>query len=316
MRIEVNEMKEKKTRGLQCKRWAVYAMIAAALLAIMILSTGCHANADNTNGTNATIRSKPYSQDLENRLKAAISNDTSNNNTARPDYLPPEMFARLPPMPGDFYQVRELVRIGRITDFDKLEDRYWQQPEFFPHFEDLGLPILQNPPKDRWGAYGIATYPADSVSSINPGESLDVYFFIKSNYLVETYQGIDLAVGYPAKADIISGYDLPDGAKKVEQDPNTTQKHITATVDPAIFILEPNFPIYNTNGTRKLKMTINVSSDTPPGNYVISLDTAPVPKDIEEGWLKQYLNLYTSGSMTKLDRPYYQAFVHVNGGGK
>lgn len=290
-------------------------LISAAILLIIISIAGCEDEGlDGGLGTNATIKEKPYSSYLEERISSETSNHTLKQDK-RPDYLPEAMFSRLPEFPEDFYRIKSLVELNRITDFGALEDRYWMQPEFFPHFEDIGVPILQNPPKDRWGAYGIATYPADSVSSVVAGESLDVYFFIKSNYLVETYQGINLVTKYPESTKIQSGFEMPDGSKTVEQDPEAARKYIDVSITPNPFILEPNFPVYNVNGTRKIKVTISVSEDTPSGNYVVTLDTATVPEEYEQKWLKEYLNMYTSGGMTKIDRPYYQVFIEVGKGG-
>jgi hypothetical protein len=141
-----------------------------------------------------------------------------------------------------------------------------------------------------------------------------MYFYIKSGYLVETYQGINLAASYPASAQIASGAELPDGTRAVNQDPAVAQRHLSIKADPGQFVLEPNFPIYNVNGTRRVKVTVTADATAPAGNYVVALDTATVPQKIEQEWMKQYLNLYTSGGMTKIDRPYYQAFIHVNGG--
>jgi hypothetical protein len=300
---------DKKQGGKKMKN-TTKATIAIALIAAMIMITGCgQAKLETT----ADIREDaPYSEELQKRIVAEQSAEKPGEE--RPDYLPKEMFARLPEFPKDFYQVRSLVRIGRITDFGNLEDKYWMQPEFFPYFEEIGLPLLQNPPKDRWGAYGIAVYPGDSVASIAPGESLDFYFFIKSNYIVETYQGVNLVPMFPEKASIETGYEFPDGTKDVKQDPAKAEKYLKVTVEPNPFILEPNFPIYNYNGTRKVRFTVTASSDTPPGKYVIGLDTGNVPDEYEQRWLKEYLNMYTSGGMTKIDRPYYRAFISVAGG--
>ncbi len=255
---------------------------------------------------------KPYSEALEERLAKELSNETRTE--SRPDYLPAAMFSRLPGFPEDFYRVKTLIELGRIVDLENLGPEYWMQPEFFPHFEDIGVPLLQQPPEDRWGAYGIAVYPADSVSTIVAGESLDIYFFIKSNYLVETYQGINFEVKYPDSATIESGFEMPDGTKNVRQNSSEVEAYFDVKIDKNPFILEPNFPIYNVNGTRKIRITVTVSEDTPPGNYVVTLDTGNVPEEHEQKWLKEYLNLYTSGGMTKIDRPYYQAFIQIKGG--
>jgi hypothetical protein len=285
--------------------------VAVALIALIALTACGPPPTANVTAGNET-QAKPYSAELERRIAAA--QEAPNATSQRPDYLPAAMFSRLPPMPEDFYQVRQMVRTGMITDLAAVNDSYWQQPEWFPHFEDTAVPLLEHPPENRWGAYGIAVYPADSVSTINAGDSLDMYFYIKSGYLVETYQGINLAASYPASAQIASGAELPDGTRAVNQDPAVAQRHLSIKADPGQFVLEPNFPIYNVNGTRRVKVTVTADATAPAGNYVVALDTATVPQKIEQEWMKQYLNLYTSGGMTKIDRPYYQAFIHVNGG--
>lgn len=259
--------------------------------------------------TGAEILDHPYSDDVGAALEKMSGQPGTGSE--RPDYLPEDMFERLPEMPKDFYQVRSLIRSGRLTDLENLEPEYWQQPEFFPHFEDIGVPLLSNPPEGRWGAYGLATFPADTVVAIRQGETLNTYFMIKSSYLVETYQGINLEPTYKDEIVIQSGFSMPDGSKTIEQDPAKVKEYFTVTLDPDPFVLYPNYPKYNINGTKKVRVTISASPETPPGNYVIGLDTAEVPDEYEQRWLREYLNLYTSGGLTKIDRPYFQAFVEV-----
>lgn len=287
----------------------------AKLVAVMILLlfvgviAGCTPTDDKL-GTNAPIRDKPYSADLEERIQRALTNQTVIR-TTRPDYLPAEMFVNLPEFPADFYDVRNLVRLGRIADFENLEEKYWMQPEFFPQFEEIAVPLLQHPPEGRWGAYGLAVFPSDSVVSINPGDSLDVYFFVKSGYLVETFQGIQFNPVYPGKADILSGVEMPDGARSVTQDKNKVEDYFDVKIDPNPFLLEPNFPLYRREGTKKVKVTLTAKEYAPQGNYVIGLDTGTVAEELEQAWLKKHLTKYASAGLTKIDRPYYQVFVHV-----
>ena len=287
----------------------------ACIAALVLLASACAPVKTDVGNllTNASIRDKPYSQVLEQRIASAEQNVTPDQQ--RPDYLPAAMFARLLPMPKDFYQVRMLVRLGRIADLDTLEEQYWQQPEFFPNFEEIGVKVLQNPPKDRWGAAGLASYPAETIETIVPGETAKSVFYLKSNYLVETYQGISLGATYPATLGISQGVALPDGNRSVTQDPDVVKNYFDVKVTPAQFVLEPNFPIYSVNGTKKVMVEVTAKSGTPQGDYVIALETQSVPKDLTTTWTRQYLNLYTDGSSTKLDRPYYSMFVHVTNGG-
>jgi len=275
-------------------------LLLVAMLILAVFAVGCN-----------VTENKAYDPELEERVAEALERGETFEQD-RPDYLPENMFSLLPEFPKDFYSVRQLVRTGTISDFGELEEEYWKQPEFFPNFEDIGLPILQNPPKDRWGAQGYMTYPADTLSMVRPGEQLDVYFFIKSSYLVETYQGIMFDHSFPSSAQVTGG-ELPEGGTAVQQDPETTASYFTVEITPNPFILEPNFPVFRPKGTVRMKATITASPETPPGNYVVAFDTIEVPEEQESLWIKQYLNRYVSGTMTKLSKPYHQAFLTVPG---
>jgi hypothetical protein len=302
--------KPRKKLNLNLNR--IFTIIFAVILVLIILfgTTKCK----QSDVEPLLDSERPYSDVLVRRLQGSAEANTSPTNI-RPDYLPSQMFINLPDMPNDFFQIRQLIRLGRITDFENLEPEYWMQPEFFPYFEEIALPLLQNPPENRWGAYGIAVYPADWVSVVSPGDNLDLYFFIKSGYIVETFQGINLVNIFPESAQMTTGIELPGGIKSVNQNTQMAEEYFDVKITPDLFVLEPNFPIYRINGTIKVKLSINVSENTPSGDYVIALDTAEVPDDYEQAWIREHLNMYTSGGMTKIDRPYYQAFIRVTDGG-
>lgn len=252
---------------------------------------------------------KPYSSHLEQRVANKLQGENMELNSKR-DYLPAAMFVNLPEMPDDFYGMRTLMRTNQIKDLKKVGEEYWQQPEWFPMFEETGLAVLQNPPENRWGSQGYMVYPADSVSVAEPGQTVLMSFWIKSGYLVETYQGINFGVSFPKSAKIVTGQRLVDGSNGVEQNSSVSQ-YFETNIGPKMFILEPNFPVYSRNGTRRVDVEVRVSEDTPEGNYVVAFDTVNVPEEQQEEWLMEYKNLYISGGMTKIDRPYYQAFITV-----
>ncbi|MBN1385664.1 hypothetical protein JW968_01660 [Candidatus Woesearchaeota archaeon] len=274
-------------------------ILLIAIAAMLI--TGCAGPPDKVDDT-------PYSDVLAQRI-AAAENGTSKSE--RPNYLPEAMFKNLPGFPEDFYQMRILVISGKLQDLSTIGEEYWQQPEWFPHFEDIGVPMLQSPPKDRFGAQGFSVYPADSVTVLKPGGVSEAIFWIKSGYLVETYQGMNLNVVYPASGSITTGYELPGGAKSVQQDPDEATKYFEVDIGPEEFILEPNFPIYRIDGTKKITLKITATEFAEPGNYVIGIDSSEVDDEKEKEWVLEYKNLYTSGGMTKLGRPMYQAFIQV-----
>ncbi len=254
-------------------------------------------------------KQQAYSSELEKRIQREESGQTQKS--VRPDYLPSEMFKNLPKMPDDFYQKRSLVQSNIITDITNISEAYWLQPEWFPKFESNAVPVLANPPKDRWGAYGIAVYPPESVSGVKPGESLDMVFWLTSGYLVETYQGFKLEGIFPVSSST-SASAMLSGATSIHQDPETVKKYFNIEVTPNVFVLNPNFPIFSKDGTKRIKVRITAAKDTPPGDYLVAVDTVPPSADQETTWIKQYLNRYASGKYVKLDRPYYQAFISVS----
>ena len=274
-------------------------LVCVVLIMLVVFTVGC----STITGNNV------YDPELEEKVAQALAKGETFEQD-RPDYLPEDMFSLLPEFPKNFYSIRQLIRTGVITDLGEVGSEYWMQPEFFPNFEQIGLPVLQNPPKDRWGAQGYLTYPGDTISSIRSGETLDVYFFVKSSYLVETYQGLMFDYKFPASASVQGG-ELSPGKTSVEQDPAKVASYFTVKLAPNPFVLEPNFPVFRPGGTVRVKATITASPETPAGDYVIAFDTADVPDEQEQDWIKKYLNLYVSGTMTKLSKPYHQAFLVV-----
>ena len=85
-----------------------------------------------------------------------------------------------------------------------------------------------------------------------------------------------MGILFPAQATVASGVELPDGSRSVSQDPTEVKDYFEVEVDPNPTVLEPNFPIYRSGGTRKIKVTVSAKPETPLGNYVIGLDTTGV----------------------------------------
>lgn len=253
--------------------------------------------------------SKPYSSDLESRIERELAQ--AKINQQRPDYLPGAMFQELPPFPKDFYQMRVLVHYGRITDLSKIGPEYWMQPEWYPDFEKIGVPLLQNPPKDRWAAVGYGIYPGDAVVTTSSGESVTLYTYLRSSYLVETYQGMQLVPIYPDSGTIETGYEFPDGTKTVNQNPESVKNYFDVSFEPNLFVLEPSFPIFKDGYIKRIVTKIDVAPNTPPGKYIIGIDIVSPPKEQVDEWIWEYKNLYTSAGMTQVGRPWYRAFIEI-----
>jgi hypothetical protein len=232
------------------------------------------------------------------------------NPAERPEYLPEAMFKELPEMPADFYKVREMVRSGEIRNLNEIWPEYYLQPEWFPGFEESGVPLLQNPPEDRWGAFGLGSYPSDTSASLVVGETLALVFYMRSSYLVETYQGISLVPVFPKNTALPEGFAMADGTTSITQEPSVSE-YFDVEVSPSVFLIEPNFPIYSKQSTQKVEVRITAKETIPLGNYVVAIDVGDAPLEQEEGWAKEHQNKYAGSSITKIGRPYYQAFIKV-----
>jgi hypothetical protein len=277
-------------RARQMRSAAIIAAIAMilAIAMMLLLVTGCKEK-QKAGAEASIIEGKP---------------------SVRPDYLPDVMFKNLPEMPADFYQMRDSMRSGKIRDLGKIGLEYYMQPEWFPNFEEAGLPLLQNPPEGRWGAFGFGSYPSDTVSTLVAGDTLKLHFYMRSSYLVETYQGISLTASFPESEAMVEGYTLPDGSAGVTQDP-AVKNYFDVEVSPKIFVLEPNFPIYSKNGTILVELSVTAKENAEPGNYVVAVDAGDAPDELHEQLAEMYGNRYAGSSFTKINRPYYRAFIVV-----
>jgi hypothetical protein len=188
---------------------------------------------------------------------------------------------------------------------------YYGQPEWIPYFESIGVRVIKNVSTTRFGAYGYMTYPGDSVLYLHAGDSMLRQFWVRSGYIITTYQGLNWATVYPASAELLSVYSLADGSRMVQQNPALAGTYFTVDITPQEYVLPPNFPYFNPNATVEMQVNVTVNVGTPVGNYVIGIDTAPVSPGAEQAWTEQYLTRYTSGGMVNANRPRYLIFVSV-----
>ena len=225
----------------------------------------------------------------------------------RPDYLPAVVFKNLPPFPTDFYETRVLVQYGKM-DLQDFGPEYWKQPEWYPNFEGPGVAMMQNPPMDRWGAWGIGAYPSDMMVITDQGTNFTATTYIYTSWLVKTYQGVGLQTAYPAKTAV----PYEEAGFMVVQDPEEASTYFDVSFDPTYMLLEPAFPIFGEGWTQKVLVKVKVKPDAKPGNYVIGVKAGGAPAEMERQWLRQYMTDYVTSSFASgLDRPYFQITVVV-----
>ncbi len=225
----------------------------------------------------------------------------------RPDYLPAIVFKNLPPFPTDFYETRVLVQYGKM-DMQDFGPEYWKQPEWYPNFEGPGVAMMQNPPMDRWGAWGLGAYPSDMLVVTDQGTNFTATTYVYTSWLVKTYQGVGLETDYPAETAV----PYEETGFKVVQDPEEAKKYFDVSFDPAYMLLEPAFPIFGENWTQKVLVKVHVKPDAKPGNYVIGVNAVAPPGDIEKQWFREYRTDYVTSSFASgIERPYFQITVVV-----
>jgi hypothetical protein len=69
---------------------------------------------------------------------------------------------------------------------------------------------------------------------------------------------------------------------KVNQNPEIARDCFDIKIYPEWILLDPNYPIFGYNHTRKIDMTIHVNENCPNGEYGINVLPGDPPKDVEE----------------------------------
>jgi hypothetical protein len=223
--------------------------------------------------------------------------------------LPKSMFTALPKLPGDFKAIKVLFDQNRWVK--PIEKDYYTQPEWYPTFETIGVNVLKEVALDRFGGNGYMVYPSDSILYLHAGESMLRQFWVRSGFIVITYQGMSWGTVYPVSGTIYGPYTMADGAEKVNQDAAIASQSFTVSVSPSEYILPPNFPIFSPDATVSMLVNVTVNPGTKPGNYIIGIDTKSPGAENERAWTEKYLTRYTSGSMVSANRPKYMIFVSV-----
>ncbi len=232
-----------------------------------------------------------------------------------------EIFKNIPQYTDDFGSMKAAMDRGLITDLCGMGEEYWMQPEFYPNFEQhptekgsigVGLNWFKNPPTGRWGVVGYGAFPSDVYATILPGDTLTICTFFHTSWGIETYQGLAFGADYPA-----ASYASEEANATVLnlQNSSEAEKYFEVTITPKYTLMEPTFPIFSKNWTKKLYMKIKVKPGTPPGTYTVALDVGKPPADVENAWIKEHLAYYIgSGTSFGVGRPMFRVFVTVPAG--
>lgn len=159
-----------------------------------------------------------------------------------------------------------------------IEEKYWKQPEFFDRpdmtFEGYAVPemlSLAQPGRADHAGFGYGFYKGQYLVMINkPTDEIEVSFFVKADWGVKNFQGMQLSPAYPSSEFFLLG-SYSDGKKVAEQDPEYAECHIRLIdIDPKEFALEPAYPTLDLGYVKKVTAKFKVQ-DLKPGKYAVNL---------------------------------------------
>ena len=186
-----------------------------------------------------------------------------------------------------------------------LDSAYYTQPEFIRDtFAKSGLNFWKEPDIYHWFPEGYGTYPHVEFVDTYPGAEFDAFTFTHSSWGVETYQGFTLV------PEFLEYVDTMEGPVKVD-DPEGQSRHFEVKVTPNVVLLGPTYPIFTDTWIEKIKISVKVSPDTPPGIYGIGYDVAPAPRELEAQWKAQYQEIYQGKSSFGIMASQFQMLIRV-----
>lgn len=178
---------------------------------------------------------------------------------------------KLTPTPPTFELVKRNFYDSQIDNFNNIDPAIWKRPEFYPTWERSGIPSFKNHDYSRWGVHGYGFFPSVeswTVHNMSSGNTLTYHVFLHTAWGVETWQGMKLI-------------------------PICNDTLFNVEITPNEFYLEPTFPTFYPEWTKKIKFTVTAMEKIPPGTYSIRVDVG-VPNDAKtEAWSWEILDKYT-----------------------
>lgn len=187
------------------------------------------------------------------------------------------IFSELPTYPKDFSE--------RVT-LDTPEE-FYKQPEFYPNWEEQGLPYYRNPPSHYLGFYGFGAYPSEDFVVLRDENEITQVTFFHTSWYVMNHQGMGL---YLRNESLKNYFDI--------------------LIEPNIIVLGPTFPQFHYNWTQKIKITI-VPKNPPKGEYILEIDAKKAPEEYSKIWSEKYGIRYSDVGMFSIGMPFYQLLVNV-----
>jgi len=228
---------------------------------------------------------------------------------------PTIVFRELPPFPKDFNEVDIMVEnnqypIAENFSKDIPDKNYYLQPEFYPSWEDQGVPLYTEFESGYSpgfvGIIGYGSYPGDIVvDPIMPGQNFLTITYWHTSWAIAKFQGMSLIPTYPANGETQMGLFV------VKQNPSEVKKYFNVEIIPNTILLDPTYPLFGPEWAKKIRIKVHVKENTPPGKYLIGITPVDPPKELQNQWIREHRLKYTTVSMAGIGRPMYQIFVNV-----
>jgi hypothetical protein len=252
-------------------------------------------------------------------------------------------FGELPPFPEDFFNIVSLIYEGKITDFQRIDESYWKQPEFYSGwYKSVNDSYINNDPK-YWTPQGYGIFPLIKEVKAKVGTTIDVTAYLRTGFGTSSYQGLILRPYLPNESISLTGtvlfeqiekaeqyikprIDEPDNAIYNEFKDNLTNNNIAES--DWFVILEPTYQKIHKNGNeteigfpydwvKPFNLEIEIASSTPPGMYCVAIkpDT-PCFSINQEFYLSReheyYGSLYyPAGGILRTVTPHFQVMLEV-----
>jgi len=255
-------------------------------------------------------------------------------------------FEELPEFPEDFFTISRLVYDGKITDYSRLSENYWKQPEFYSAWFDIYEARYLNFDEKRWTPEGYGCYPTIKEISTNVrGKSIVVNTYFRTGFDVNSYQGMVVKPYLPENAVSILGntiFEQPENAASYisariknpdDEVYNTFKNNLLSDnvgendwmvlLKPTHLILEDKYGRktsesgFPNDWVRLIELEIDIAEDTPKGDYVVAIDIEPPCFDINQEYYfstehEYYGSLYNpSGKFFRTGRPHFQVILKI-----
>jgi hypothetical protein len=140
--------------------------------------------------------------------------------------------------------------------------------------------------------------------------NVEVTFFVKADYGVQTFQGIMLKPYYNPTQFVTNGR-FSDGSREVKQDVNYAECHIrVAELSPSEMLLEPTYPAFHTGWVKKVTTKLEIQN-IKKGKYVVNIDIVPPSGDFNSKNQLKFLTNYVPGGTTSLGIPWVSIYIEV-----